>query len=73
MYSRHLDYSEPANKARELCLMENEQKDIVISTLKAELFPLRNLEIEFHRLNDQIILLEERYALLIAERDRAER
>jgi predicted RNase H-like nuclease (RuvC/YqgF family) len=37
------------------------------------LFPLRNLELEFHQLNDQITLLEERYSMLIAERDRAER
>ena len=37
------------------------------------MFPLRNLELEFHQLNDQITLLEERYSMLIAERDRAER
>lgn len=73
MYSRYLEYSEPALRAHNLAVVENEQKDALISTLKTDLYELKQLEGEYLRLNDQITALEDKYSLLLEEKDRSEK
>lgn len=51
MYSKYLEYSEPASKAHLLAQGECEQKDVVIGQLKSEVADLRQLEGDYHRLN----------------------
>lgn len=46
-------------------------KDNVISTLKRELFELKDLEHDFIRLNDEVSKLESKYALMLDEKERA--
>lgn len=43
MYSKYLDYTDVAVKAHNAAIVENDQKDILISSLKNELFHLRQL------------------------------
>jgi hypothetical protein len=73
MYSRYLEYTEPALRAHNLAVAENEQKDALISTLKGDLYELKQLEGEYLRLNDQITALEDKYSLLLEEKDRSEK
>lgn len=47
-------------------------KDHVISTLKRELFELKDLEHDFMKLNDEVAGLESKYALMIDEKERSE-
>jgi hypothetical protein len=44
----------------------------VISSLKKELFELKDLEHDFLRLNDEIANIESKYSLLLDEKERAE-
>lgn len=73
MYSKYLDYSEAATRANYAAQAENEQKDVLISSLKQDLYELRQLESDFHRLNELIINLEGKYSLLLDEKDRSEK
>lgn len=73
MYSKYLDYSEPATKAHLSAQAECEQKDVIISQLKNEIFQLKQLEGDYHRLNELISALEGKYSLLLAEKDRSEK
>lgn len=43
MFSKYLDYTEPANKAHLQAQGECEQKDVVIGQLKSEVSELRQL------------------------------
>lgn len=52
---------------------EATHKDVVIASLKKELHELRDLETDFVRLNDEIMALESKYALLLDEKDRNEK
>ena len=51
MFSKYLDYTEPATKAHHIAQVECEQKDVIIGQLKGELNELRQLEGDYHRLN----------------------
>lgn len=51
---------------------ESAHKDHVISSLKKELFELKDLEHDFLRLNDEVANIESKYALLLDEKERAE-
>lgn len=51
---------------------ESQHKDAVISSLKKELFELKDLEHDFLRLNDEVATIESKYALLLDEKERAE-
>jgi hypothetical protein len=51
---------------------ESQHKDAVISSLKKELFELKDLEHDFLRLNDEIANIESKYSLLLDEKERAE-
>jgi Fe-S-cluster formation regulator IscX/YfhJ len=73
MFSKYLDYSEPAHKAHLQAQGDCEQKDVLIAQLKNEVCELRQLEGDFHRLNELINSLEGKYSLLLAEKERAER
>lgn len=44
----------------------------MISSLKKELFELKDLEHDFLRLNDEIANIESKYSLLLDEKERAE-
>lgn len=44
---------------------ESYHKDHVISTLKRELFELKDLEHDFMRLNDEVSNIESKYALML--------
>ena len=44
----------------------------MISSLKKELFELKDLEHDFLRLNDEVANIESKYALLLDEKERAE-
>jgi chromosome segregation ATPase len=73
MFSKYLEYSEPAGKAHQTAQGECEQKDVIIGQLKSEVAELRLLEGDYHRLNELIASLEGKYSLLLAEKERAER
>ena len=73
MFSKYLDYSDPASKAHLAAQGESEQKDVIIGQLKSEMAELRQLEGDFHRLNELISSLEGKYSLLLAEKERGER
>lgn len=60
-------------KAHHAAQVENDQKDILISHLKSDVYELRQLEGDFLRLNDLILALEEKYSLLLDEKDRSEK
>jgi hypothetical protein len=47
---------------------EAAHKDAVISSLKKELFELKDLENDFLRLNDEVAQIESKYALLLDEK-----
>ena len=51
---------------------ESYHKDHVISTLKRELFELKDLEHDFMRLNDEVAGLESKYNLMLDEKERSE-
>jgi len=51
---------------------ESSHKDAVISSLKKELFELKDLEHDFIRLNDEVANIESKYALLLDEKERTE-
>lgn len=51
---------------------ESTHKDHVISTLKRELFELKDLEHDFMRLNDDVASIESKYALMLDEKERSE-
>lgn len=73
MYSKYLDYSDTAIKNQQLAQVENEQKDVLINELKREVYELRQLEADYLRLNDLIAALEDKYSLLIDEKERSEK
>lgn len=73
MFSRYLEYSEPATKAHLQAQGECEQKDVLIGQLKGEIQELRQLEGDYFRLNELISQLEGKYALLLADRERADK
>ena len=43
MYSKYLDYNESAIKAHNAAQAENDQKDVLISHLKNDVYELRQL------------------------------
>lgn len=43
MYSKYLDYTEAAVKAHHAAQAENDQKDVIISRLKSDVYELRQL------------------------------
>ena len=71
MYSKYLEYSEPANKAHLSAQRECEEKDVIIGQLKNDIYQLKQLDGDYHRLNDLINGLEGKYSLLLAEKDRS--
>ena len=73
MYSKFLDYSETASRAHPTAQGECDQKDTMIGQLKNEIFELKQLEGDYHRLNELISNLEGKYSLLLAEKDRSEK
>lgn len=73
MFSKYLDYSEPATKAHLAAQGECSQKDVVIGQLKGEINELRQLEGDFYKLNELIHGLEGKYSLLLADKDRSEK
>lgn len=73
MYSKYLDYTDAAVKAHHLSQAESDQKDVVISHLKSEVYELRQLEGDFLKLNELIMGLEEKYSLLLDEKERSEK
>ena len=54
MCIRDSDYTEPATQAHHAAQGECEQKDIMIGQLKGEIHELRQLEGDYHRLNELI-------------------
>jgi hypothetical protein len=52
--------------------LESAHKDSVISSLKKELYELKDLEHDFLRLNDEVASIESKYSLLLDEKERAE-
>ena len=73
MYSKYLDYTDAAVKAHHVAQNENDQKDQLISHLKNDLYELRQLESDFFKLNDLIVGLEDKYSLLLDEKERCEK
>lgn len=73
MYSKYLDYTEAAVRANQLAQAENDQKDVVINSLKNEVFELKRIEIDYQKLNALIFELGEKYELLHQDKDRAEK
>ena len=73
MFSKYLDYTEPATKAHFAAQSECEQKEITIGQLKGELSELRQLEGDYYKLNELIHGLEGKYSLLLAEKERSEK
>lgn len=73
MYSKYLDYTDAAVKAHQAAQVENDQKDLFISRLKSQVYELRQLEGDFLKLNDLILSLEEKYSLLLDEKERSEK
>ena len=51
---------------------ESAHKDAAITSLKKELFELKDLEHDFLRLNDEVANIESKYSLLLDEKERAE-
>lgn len=51
---------------------ESGHKDVVITSLKKELFELKDLEHDFLRLNDEVANIESKYSLLLDEKERTE-
>ena len=51
MYSKYLDYTEAAVRANHLAQSENDQKDIIINSLKTEVFELKRIEVDYKKLN----------------------
>ena len=51
---------------------ESAHKDVVITSLKKELFELKDLEHDFLRLNDEVSNIESKYPLLLDEKERSE-
>jgi hypothetical protein len=49
---------------------EAQHKDTVITSLKKELFELKDLEHDFLRLNDEVAGIESKYSLLLDEKER---
>jgi len=43
MYSKYLDYTEHAIRENQIAQIENEQKDIIINQLKAEVYELKGI------------------------------
>ena len=52
---------------------DSDRKDGAIAALKAELNDLRSLEGDYLRLNDQVANLEQRYGLLLDEKESSEK
>ena len=52
--------------------VEATHKDNVISSLKRELFELKDLEHDFIKLNDEVANIESKYALMLDEKERTE-
>lgn len=73
MYSKYLEYSEAALKATRLAQAESEQKDVLIAHLKNEVYELRRIEGDYLHLNNLIRALEEKYSLLLDEKERCEK
>lgn len=73
MYSKYLDYTEAALRANHLAAAENDQKDIIISQMKSEVFELKRIEVDYQKLNALIFELGEKYELLQQDKDRAEK
>ena len=73
MYSKYLDYTEQAIREGQIAQAENEQKDVIISQLKAEVFELKRIEGDYQKLNALIIELGDKYELLQQDKDRAEK
>ena len=73
MYSKYLDYTEAAVRANHLAQAENGQKDIIINSLKGEVFDLKRIELDYQKLNALIFELGENYELLHQDKDRAEK
>ena len=73
MYSKYLDYTEQAIREGQIAQAENEQKDVIISQLKAEVFELKRIEGDYQKLNALIIELADKYELLQQDKDRAEK
>lgn len=73
MYSKYLDYTEQAIREGHQAQAENEQKDVIISQLKAEVFELKRIEGDYQKLNALIIELADKYELLQQDKDRAEK
>jgi hypothetical protein len=53
------------NTAGMLDQSESQHKDAAISSLKKELFELKDLEHDFLRLNDEVANIESKYSLLL--------
>ena len=73
MYSKYLDYTENAVRSHHAAQSENDQKDILIGHLKNEVYELRQLEGDYHHLNALVASLEDKYSLLLADKDRSEK
>ena len=43
MYSKYLDYSEAAMRAHHVAQAESDQKDVIINSLKGEIFDLKRI------------------------------
>ena len=73
MFSKYLDYTDQALREGQIAQAENEQKDVIISQLKAEVFELKRIEGDYQKLNALIIELADKYELLQQDKDRAEK
>lgn len=73
MYSKYLEYSDSAISSHKAAQIECEQKDILISQLKSEIYRLRELDDDFQQLNKMIGGLESKYAMLLDEKERTEK
>lgn len=73
MYSKYLDYTEAAVRAHHAAQADNDQKDVLIAHLKSDVYQMRQLEGDFLRLNDLILALEEKYSLLLDEKERSQK
>lgn len=73
MFSKYLDYTQPAIKAHYNAQGECKQKDVLIGQLKGELQELKQIEGDYFRLNELIHGLEGKYSLLMAEKERTDK
>ena len=73
MFSKYLDYTDQALREGQIAQAENEQKDVIISQLRAEVFELKRIEGDYQKLNALIIELADKYELLQQDKDRAEK